>query len=120
MRRDAGVTTLVRVRRGSGDQDSSCKVLTTRVVVFSFTRKVPFKSDCLSVSEHDAACGGVRGGGGPVPTPGREGWGGDSPIKLDPFSPSRKVREGVADVVSVHEMLTNQILLFQQHLGFSM
>ena len=25
---------------------------------------------------------------------------------------SRKVREGLADVISIHEMLTNQILLF--------
>ena len=29
-----------------------------------------------------------------------------------PSSPSRKVREGLADVISVHEMLINQILLF--------
>ena len=27
-------------------------------------------------------------------------------------SPSRKVREGLAHVISMHEMLTNQILLF--------
>ena len=31
-------------------------------------------------------------------------------IMLDPAS--RKVREGPADVISMHEMLTNQILLF--------
>ena len=31
---------------------------------------------------------------------------------LDHLSPSRKVREGLADVISMHEMLTNQILLF--------
>ena len=33
-------------------------------------------------------------------------------IKPDHLSPSRKVREGLADVISMHEMLTNQILLF--------
>ena len=33
-------------------------------------------------------------------------------VKLDPLSLSRKVREGLADVISMHEMLTNQILLF--------
>ena len=33
-------------------------------------------------------------------------------IKLDPLSHSRKVREGLADVIGMHEMLTNQILLF--------
>ena len=41
------------------------------------------------------------------------------------ISPSRKVREGLADVISMHEMLTNQILLFHfeteaTHVGFSM
>ena len=30
-------------------------------------------------------------------------------IKPDHLSPSRKVREGLADVISMHEMLTNQI-----------
>ena len=34
-----------------------------------------------------------------------------APIRLDPLSPSRKVREGLADVI-MHEMLTDQILLF--------
>ena len=33
-------------------------------------------------------------------------------IKPDHLSPSRKVREGLADVISTHDMLTNQILLF--------
>ena len=33
-------------------------------------------------------------------------------IKPDHLSPSRKVREGLADVISIHELLTNQILLF--------
>ena len=28
------------------------------------------------------------------------------------LTPSRKLREGLADVLSMHEMLTNQILLF--------
>ena len=32
-------------------------------------------------------------------------------IKLDHLSPSRKVREGLVDVISMHEGLTNQILL---------
>ena len=32
-------------------------------------------------------------------------------MKLVPLSPSREVREGLADVISIHEMLTNQILL---------
>ena len=32
--------------------------------------------------------------------------------KPDPLSPSRKVREGLANVISMHEMLPNQILLF--------
>ena len=33
-------------------------------------------------------------------------------IKLDALSPSSKMREGLADVISMHEKLTNQILLF--------
>ena len=32
--------------------------------------------------------------------------------KPDHLSPSRKVRDGLADVISTHDMLTNQILLF--------
>ena len=31
---------------------------------------------------------------------------------LDPLLLSRKVREALADAISMHEMLTNQILLF--------
>ena len=34
-------------------------------------------------------------------------------IKPDHLSPSRKVREDLADDISIHEMLTNQILPFQ-------
>ena len=32
-------------------------------------------------------------------------------IGPDHLSPFRKVREGLADVISIHELLTNQILL---------
>ena len=39
-------------------------------------------------------------------------WGQEQSIKPAHLSPSRKVREGLADVLSMHEMLTNQILLF--------